>query len=87
LLGFTAGSGAMIGDLIGAFIKRRLGLPRGAPAPILDQLDFIIIAILFASFLIKITPSMIFIVILITPFIHILVNGIAYKLGKKKEPW
>jgi len=38
--GILASLGAMLGDMFGAFIKRRLGLERGAPAPILDQLDF-----------------------------------------------
>ncbi len=38
---------ALLGDLLGAFIKRRLGLPpRGAPAPLLDQLDFLLAALL-----------------------------------------
>src|SRR3989338_2415348 len=43
-------TGAIIGDIIGAFIKRRLGVERGHPALLLDQLDFLLAALLFASF-------------------------------------
>ncbi|MEM4139193.1 MAG: CDP-archaeol synthase, partial [Sulfolobaceae archaeon] len=32
---------AMLGDMLGAFIKRRLGLPRGYRVLVLDQLDFV----------------------------------------------
>ena len=41
--------GAILGDLMAAFIKRRLGLERGAKAPILDQYDFVIGAFLITS--------------------------------------
>src|SRR3989337_1063347 len=34
--------GALLRDLLGAFVKRRLGLERGAKAPGLDQYDFLI---------------------------------------------
>jgi len=32
----------MLGDMLGAFIKRRLSIPRGGRAIGLDQLDFIL---------------------------------------------
>src|SRR3989338_8830470 len=42
-------TGAIIGDIIGAFVKRRLSVPRGHPALLLDHLDFLLTAMLFAS--------------------------------------
>ncbi len=80
---------ALLGDLLGAFIKRRLGLPRGAPAPLLDQLDFLLAALL-ALWLIQ--PSVlraiyVVIAVIITPPIHLATNTIAYLLGLKREPW
>lgn len=36
--GTFAGAGAMLGDLVSSFVKRRLGLRPSAPAPGLDQL-------------------------------------------------
>ena len=36
---FFVALGAMIGDMAGSFIKRRIGMKRGAPAPLLDQAE------------------------------------------------
>ncbi len=80
---------ALLGDLLGAFIKRRLGLPRGAPAPLLDQLDFLLAALL-ALWLIQpsiLKPIYVVIAVAITPPIHLATNAIAYLLGLKREPW
>ena len=38
--------GAIIGDIIFSFLKRRLDMVPGASFPLLDQLDFIIFAII-----------------------------------------
>ena len=89
LFGFLISSGALFGDLAGAFIKRRLGLSPGDLMPVIDQVDFIIGAILFSLFLpLRImSPALIITVLVITPPIHILTNFAAYKLGLKKHPW
>ena len=50
VVGFLLGFGGLIGDALGSFIKRRLGIKRGQPAPILDQLDFLLVALLLVSF-------------------------------------
>lgn len=42
LLGFVLSLGALVGDLGGAFVKRRLGLVPGAFLPIVDQIDFVL---------------------------------------------
>jgi len=86
---FVMCTAALLGDLLGAFIKRRLGLPRGAPAPLLDQLDFLLAALL-ALWLIQ--PQALrwvyaVMAVIITPPIHLLTNTIAYLLRLKKEPW
>lgn len=92
-LGFFVSVGAVIGDILGSFIKRRLGLPRGAPAPILDQLDFILVGFLFAYIfnlqvkLLNLTLIVFLVVIIATPIAHFVGCFIAYKMGKKKEPW
>ena len=89
--------GSLLGDLCGAFIKRRLGMERGQKAPILDQYDFVIGAFLltlaiFPNFVIDNyiegwhIAALIFILILMF-FIHRGVNIIGYLMGVKKEPW
>lgn len=80
---------ALVGDLIGAFLKRRMGLPRGAPAPLLDQLDFLVAALLATRLLDPaiVTTQVFVTAVLLTPPIHLATNAAAYALGLKKEPW
>ncbi len=79
---------ALLGDLLGAFIKRRLGLPRGAPAPLLDQLDFLMFPLLYIYYKVGIRDYVIYIMaIAITVGMHVFTNFVAYKLGIKSEPW
>lgn len=89
--------GAVLGDLCGAFIKRRLGMERGQKAPVLDQYDFVMGALLITALF---YPGWVFetyiggwnilaliFLILIMFGIHRLVNIIGFKAGLKKEPW
>ena len=48
-LGFGVALGAMAGDLLASFAKRRLGLPSSASAPVLDQVPESLIPGLVAS--------------------------------------
>lgn len=83
--------GAMAGDSLGSFIKRRFGVERGRCFPILDQLTFLLIAYAFASlspaFGYLFTPEIILIGIVITPLLHLAVNVVAYVLKLKEVPW
>jgi len=84
--------GALLGDLTGAFIKRRLDIAPGGLLPIVDQIDFVVGAVVFSLPLALINWSglswqVILTVLLITPPIHLLTNYGAYKLKLKKHPW
>ncbi|MEM4587082.1 MAG: CDP-2,3-bis-(O-geranylgeranyl)-sn-glycerol synthase [Candidatus Jordarchaeales archaeon] len=87
LKGFLLSLGALTGDLVGSFIKRRLNLDRGTPAPGLDQLDFIAGAILLSSWFYLPPVEVLLVVVIVTPVIHLLANAGAYVLRLKKEPW
>jgi CDP-2,3-bis-(O-geranylgeranyl)-sn-glycerol synthase len=82
-LGLSLGGGAIIGDACGSFIKRRIKIERGRPAPIMDQLDFVVGALLFASLVVNISFNMIILIIIVTVFLHLGANTIAYLLGMK----
>jgi CDP-2,3-bis-(O-geranylgeranyl)-sn-glycerol synthase len=79
--------GALIGDLVGAFLKRRLNLAPGALLPIVDQIDFVVGALVFALPLMIVSWELSVAVLLITPPIHLLTNFLAYKAKLKKNPW
>ncbi len=87
VLGIVLSLGALIGDLIGSFIKRRLNLKPGAPLPISDQVDFVLVALLF-SLPVKPPPlTAALIIIVLTGPVHLLVNVTAYLLRLKETPW
>ena len=89
LFGLLLSLGALFGDLAGAFVKRRIGLASGDLLPVIDQIDFIIGAILF-SFPLSLqilSWELILAVLIVTPPIHLLTNFAAYKLGLKNNPW
>jgi len=86
-LGFLLGFGAMSGDSLGSFIKRRLNIKRGRPAPLLDQLDFIIGALLISSIAITIKLEWFVLLAILTPVFHWVSCAIGYLLHVKKEPW
>jgi CDP-2,3-bis-(O-geranylgeranyl)-sn-glycerol synthase len=79
--------GALFGDLVGAFIKRRLNIAPGGLLPVLDQVDFVIGAILFSLPLSIVSFELAVAVIIITPPIHLFTNFLAFKLRLKNNPW
>jgi len=87
LFGFLAGLGAMVGDLIKSFIKRRINIASGKSWPIADQLDFILGFILFTYWLVYPSLEIIAVACLLTLVLHPLTNIIGYLLKIKKVWW
>lgn len=87
LLAFLLSFGAIAGDAAGSFLKRRLGLKRGAPAPLLDQLNFVIGGLVFASLVVDISLETVVILLVLTPIGHKMVNVTGYQLKLKDVPW
>jgi CDP-2,3-bis-(O-geranylgeranyl)-sn-glycerol synthase len=83
--------GALLGDLVAAFIKRRLNILPGGMLPVIDQLDFVVGAIIFSIPLVlvnwQITWQIAVTTLLLTPPIHLFTNFCAYKFKLKKHPW
>ncbi len=83
----------MFGDMLGSFIKRRAGLKRGAPLPLVDQLDFVagawLLLFLFARdwFIESFSLNIIIAVVIITPLLHLLTNYVGFKMGRQDVPW
>jgi CDP-2,3-bis-(O-geranylgeranyl)-sn-glycerol synthase len=86
-LGFALSLGALIGDLSGAFAKRRLGLAPGTLLPVVDQIDFVLFALLFSLPIAPPTLIMTLIILIITIPIHLLTNLLAYLAHVKRKPW
>lgn len=90
---FVLAAGTLFGDMAASFLKRRINLERGAQFPVVDQLDFVagawIFAYVFAHdwFISNFSLPVMVAVIVITPILHIATNILAYKLGLKDVPW
>lgn len=86
-LAFYLSIGAIVGDLVKSFFKRRFGIGRGEKWVLADQLDFILGGLAF-SFIARFPDPWVVVVLFIaTFFIHSGTNWGAYKLGLKKVPW
>ncbi len=86
--------GAMSGDALGSFIKRRLNRPSGSRALLLDQLPFVVVPVVFGVLLypeifVPVFGNLlgIFWLVFYTLVLHILFNWVGYRLGTKKVPW
>ena len=85
--------GALLGDLTGAFIKRRLNIAPGGLLPVVDQIDFVVGAVVFSlplaliGWKVALSWEVAVTVLLITPPIHLFTNFLAYKMKLKRHPW
>jgi CDP-2,3-bis-(O-geranylgeranyl)-sn-glycerol synthase len=84
---FLLSIGALTGDLLGSFFKRRANIKSGGPSPMLDQLGFVIVALIAGSFFLRPAPQYVQLLILITLCVHWLSNALGYIVGLKKHPW
>ena len=82
--------GAAGGDLFGSWLKRRLNKNRGEPVWGLDQLDFIVPAVLISMpfIIINLEFIAIFVFIMIfTPSMAVIANVVSYYTGLKEVPY
>lgn len=94
---FAISFGALLGDLVESFFKRRMGIARGQDWIPFDQLDFILGSVLLAAFISwilyaaglsarfwfadTVTAWHLLVLLVATPFIHITAN-VLWRRGK-----
>jgi CDP-2,3-bis-(O-geranylgeranyl)-sn-glycerol synthase len=86
--------GAMTGDALGSFVKRRIGRESGTRTVLLDQLPFVLVPIAIG---LGVYPGLFLSVfghweavlwlLVYTLGLHVLFNWIGFKVGLKKVPW
>jgi CDP-2,3-bis-(O-geranylgeranyl)-sn-glycerol synthase len=86
--------GAMTGDALGSFVKRRLGRSSGARTLLIDQLPFVLLPIglglvLFPATFVPVFWSVEALAWLLvyTLALHAAFNWVGYWVGLKKVPW
>lgn len=87
LRGLLLSIGAIGGDIIVSFIKRRLGFKPGAMFPVADQLGFIIFAAALISLVQPLSWERVATIMAVTVPIHYFTNVVAWLLKLKKDPW
>jgi len=85
--GALMGFGAILGDSIKSFFKRRAGIESGTPFIPFDQMDFTAGALIAVSAFGFITWKIVFVSLSINLFLHIIVNHIAYSLKIRDTKW
>ncbi|HUU79369.1 MAG TPA: CDP-2,3-bis-(O-geranylgeranyl)-sn-glycerol synthase [candidate division Zixibacteria bacterium] len=87
--GFFQGFGAVIGDMVGSFIKRRRNIQSGGSLMIVDQTGFMFFGLLFGMIGVKpLFPWTYWIVMIpLAGIVHFAANAVAYTLGWKDVWW
>lgn len=81
LLGFLLGAGALLGDCVKSYYKRKRGIKPGESWIPWDQLDFVFGGLIF-SFFVYVPPVGVVIFLLIfSPLLHLAINYLGYLLG------
>ena len=87
IIGLLLGTGAMFGDIAKSFIKRRVNISPGRPWRGFDQLDFVIGAMIFISFIKVLDLSIIVTVLISSLVLNIAVNAISTYLKIRTDKW
>ncbi|MBI2151542.1 CDP-archaeol synthase [Candidatus Woesearchaeota archaeon] len=86
LFGFLLGFGALLGDAVKSYYKRKADLSPGKPWIPFDQLDFVFGAIIL-GFLMYVPPvEIVLILLIVSPLLHLLTNymGFLMKINQNK---
>jgi len=86
-IGFLMGAGALTGDLVKSFFKRRFNIKPGGRWIPFDQLDFVVGALLFISILYVPSVEIIITALILSFLLHIILSHIGYYLGIRKVKW
>ncbi len=79
--------GAVAGDIVASFFKRRWNLRPGEGMPLVDQLDFITFAVLLSYPVQRTSLEAMLVILVLTVPIHYAVNYVAWLLRLKEHPW
>ncbi len=87
--GFFQGMGAVIGDVVGSFIKRRRNIPSGGSLMVVDQTGFMFFGLLFGLIGVNpLYPWIYWIIMLpLAAVVHFAANAVSYIMGWKDVWW
>ena len=80
------GLGALVGDAVESFFKRRRGIPSGEAWIPYDQIDYIIGGLVFVWAFVRLTLPEIAMIFIIYFCLHLITSYIGYLIGFKDKP-
>jgi CDP-2,3-bis-(O-geranylgeranyl)-sn-glycerol synthase len=86
-LGFSCGCGALGGDALKSFIKRRLGIAPGQSWIPADQLDFVVGGLVGLSFFVALDLTDVIVILVASLVGDIVVNHMSFQLGIRDTKW
>ena len=86
-IGLLLGLGAILGDLLKSFFKRRMRVKSGQSWIPFDQIDYTLGAILLVSIIHFPGWNILITALVMNFFLHIIVNHIAFLLHIRNEKW
>ena len=87
LLGFLLSFGALLGDMVESFFKRQKKHHAGQSWMPWDQLDFVIGALILSQIVLGFSLIRWLVILLVSPFLHVLINRLAYILKLQKNKY
>lgn len=87
LIGLIVALGAMAGDLISSFVKRRLGMPSSSQAPGLDQIPESLLPALLVTLVLPITALDIIVTVLVFMIFEVVLSRILFQIGFRDQPY
>lgn len=85
--GALLGLGAILGDLVKSFFKRRFGIASGKSWIPFDQIDYLLGGLIALSCVSEVKPAAAILILLFGVILHIIVNHIGYFLGIRETKW
>lgn len=86
-LGLASGCGAMIGDSLKSYVKRRLNIAPGQSWIPADQLDFVLGGLLALSFWVRLGWLDVIMILTVSFVGDILINHLSFQLGIRNTRW
>jgi CDP-2,3-bis-(O-geranylgeranyl)-sn-glycerol synthase len=84
-LGFLLGFGALLGDLIESFFKRRVNIAPGQSWIFFDQSDYVIGAFALSAIIVNVKLEVMIAGIIISIVLHFISNVIGYYIGVREK--
>ncbi|PIR87629.1 MAG: hypothetical protein COU10_03610 [Candidatus Harrisonbacteria bacterium CG10_big_fil_rev_8_21_14_0_10_45_28] len=88
IFGALLGLSALLGDLLSSAIKRRLNIAPGQAFYIIDQINWVVPALIVLRGVgHPITLTISLLTILIFGLLHVVINQVAFRLNVRSNPW